>query len=278
VAKSPAPSAAATGEARPPVALGSILFTLVDPRRGHERAYNRWYERDHFYAGCMVGPWLFAGRRFVATRALKDLRFPSESPVARPVDAGSYLAIYWIHAEHHDEHLEWANRQVHWLYQNGRGFAERDHVHTVLFTYQDSSYRDADPVPIELALDHPYAGLVTVFLERGEGGSPQQLQDGLAQAVAEALRGSPLACAARFAPIPRDGDPNQRAPMDLGSPTGGPERELQLWFAQSDPRECWDRIARYADRVKASGLARVLLAAPFLPTVPGTEQYLDELW
>ena len=34
-----------------PIKLGSMLFTLVEPRRGHEVAYNRWYERDHFYAG-----------------------------------------------------------------------------------------------------------------------------------------------------------------------------------------------------------------------------------
>ena len=269
---------AAPGGARPPVALGSILFTLVDPHRGHERAYNRWYERDHFYAGCMVGPWLFAGRRFVATRALKQLRFPAQSPVAVPVEAGSYHAIYWIHADHHAEHFEWANRQVHWLYQNGRGFAERSHVHTALFDYQDTLYRDADPVPIELALDHPYAGLVSLFLDRAPGVSEAELSEWLARAIPEVLRGSPLACAARFRPIPRDGDPNQRAPMDLGSPPGGPERELQLWFAQADPRECWDRIAQHADRVKASGLAQVALAAPFLPTWPGTEKYLDELW
>ena len=51
-----------------PVRVGSMLFTLVDPEKGHEVAYNRWYERDHFYAGCMVGPWLFAGSRWVAPR------------------------------------------------------------------------------------------------------------------------------------------------------------------------------------------------------------------
>ena len=39
-----------------PIKLGSILLTVVEPRRGHEVAYNRWYERDHFYAGCMIGP------------------------------------------------------------------------------------------------------------------------------------------------------------------------------------------------------------------------------
>ena len=37
------------------IALGSALFTLVEPHTGHEVAYNRWYERDHFYAGCMNG-------------------------------------------------------------------------------------------------------------------------------------------------------------------------------------------------------------------------------
>ena len=87
-----------------PVRVGSMLFTLVDPERGHEVAYNRWYERDHFYAGCMIGPWLFAGKRWVATRELKDLRFPKgDTPGASPGDAGSYLATYWIQEGRHKE-------------------------------------------------------------------------------------------------------------------------------------------------------------------------------
>ena len=28
-----------------PVRLGGALVTLVEPHRGHEVAYNRWYER-----------------------------------------------------------------------------------------------------------------------------------------------------------------------------------------------------------------------------------------
>ena len=31
-----------------PVRAGSMLYTLVDPNRGYEVEYNRWYERDHF--------------------------------------------------------------------------------------------------------------------------------------------------------------------------------------------------------------------------------------
>ena len=44
-----------------PIKVGSLLFTMVEPEKGHEVEYNRWYEHDHFYSGCMVGKWQFAG-------------------------------------------------------------------------------------------------------------------------------------------------------------------------------------------------------------------------
>ena len=153
-----------------PVKVGSMLLTLVDPNEGFERAYNRWYERDHYYAGCMVGPWLFAGSRWVAPRRLKDLRWPSESTVARPTDAGSYVAIYWVEEGHHDEHFnEWSIRQVRDLYVNGRGFTERTHVHTSMFFYVGSVYRDEDPVPVELALDRGYEGIFALWWDATTG-------------------------------------------------------------------------------------------------------------
>src|SRR3954464_11531926 len=37
-----------------PIKLGTLLFTMVEPHKGHELEYNRWYEHDHFYAGCMI--------------------------------------------------------------------------------------------------------------------------------------------------------------------------------------------------------------------------------
>src|ERR671930_543996 len=103
------------------IRLGSILYTLVEPRRGHEVAYNRWYERDHFYAGCMIGPFLFAGSRWVATRELKNLRWPDDETVAKPIDNGSYVAIYYVEKGHHMDHFdEWARPQVRTLYGEGR--------------------------------------------------------------------------------------------------------------------------------------------------------------
>ena len=60
-----------------PIRIGTLLYTLVEPHRGHEVDYNRWYERDHFYAGCQIGAYNFAGARFVSTAPLKALRYPT---------------------------------------------------------------------------------------------------------------------------------------------------------------------------------------------------------
>ncbi len=189
-----------------PVRVGSMLYTLVDPHRGHERAYNRWYERDHFYAGCMAGPWFFAGRRWVATRELKDLRFPVDSPVAAPVDKGSFLATYWVLEGKHDECWAWANDQVWHLYQQGRGFAKRDHAHSVLFDSPWSHYRDADPVPVELAFDHNYAGLVSVFVDCNESTTDDEFRAFLTAGPLAALMtpDSPVASCSAWTPLPRD--------------------------------------------------------------------------
>src|SRR5437588_248469 len=118
-----------------PVKVGSMLLTMVDPHRGFEHAYNRWYERDHYYAGCMVGPHMFAGSRWVAPGELKNRRWPEgDTSVADPPDAGSYVSIYWVEQGRHSDHFDrWARPQVRWLYESGRGFAERRHIHTVLF-------------------------------------------------------------------------------------------------------------------------------------------------
>ena len=142
------------------VKVGSMLLTLVDPNRGYEAAYNRWYERDHFYAGCMIGPGILAGKRWVATRPYKDLRYPSESSITGgAADRGSYLATYWVDKSMQDEWGTWGARQVKDLHRAGRMFGERDHVHTKLYRYLGGAFRDEDGVPPELALDHPFAGL-----------------------------------------------------------------------------------------------------------------------
>ncbi len=265
-----------------------MLFTLVDPSPGHEVAYNRWYERDHFYSGCMIGPWLFAGRRWVATRDLKDLRIPAGVPedaaVAHPLDAGSYLATYFIHAGHEAEHFAWANKQVFELYGHGRGFEERHHAHTSLYFTTGATHRDPDGVPAHMALDHPYAGLVSLHMDReGDTSHPDWVawfeRDAAPALFADGSDGtpSPVDQVQHWRPIIPKGEEGN-APMKLGTGPGTRARSMQLLFLHDDPRRAWDRVEEHVARIEESGLATVRLAAPFVPTIPGTDTYTDQLW
>ena len=258
-----------------PVKVGSMLFTMVDPQRGHEVAYNRWYERDHFYAGCMVGPWLFAGKRWVATRALKDLRFPEDSTIARPsVRAGSYVAIYWIHAGHHDEHHEWAGVQAKWLYQNGRGFNERTHVHTLMYTRRWTRYRDTDPVPLELSLDHNFPGMATVAIERYEGVDRDTFDVWFRDHYLDGfLAGTPVASCSRWSPVPQ-----REGPMAIPRVERTHLLDMHLFFLDAPPESSWSRFHALERDVAAKGLGRVVFASPWVPTDVGTDRYTDQLW
>ncbi len=260
-----------------PVKVGSMLLTMVDPNPGYEAAYNRWYERDHFYAGCMIGPYQLAGSRWVAPRRLKDLRWPEgDTAVANPADAGSYVAIYWIEAGHHDDWNEWATTQVAWLYQNGRGFAERRHTHTNLFDHIGAAYRDADPVPVELALDRAYDGIVVAWFDAREGTDARAVHAELSQRqLPELLAGSSIEIASSWTPV---ATPAADQPMDLGTPAGGPERLVQIFFIDGDVTASLPGLRAYTDAVAEAGLADVHLVAPFFRTVVGTDTYVDELW
>jgi hypothetical protein len=262
-----------------PIKVGSMLLTLVDPNKGFEQAYNRWYERDHYYGGCMIGPYLFAGSRWVATRELKDLRWPDGSEtIAKPTDAGSYVAIYWVEKGHHADHFDdWARTQVRALYAEGRGFAERKHAHTILYDHIGAVYRDADPVPVDLALDAVYDGIVAAWFD-AKSGSAADLHRALSTSLLPALvEGSAIEIASSWTPSAGEND-EKDVPMDLGTRAGGPERLCQLFFVRGDVRAALDRFRTYTSGVEQAGLAETRLVAPFFRTVVGTDTYVDQLW
>jgi hypothetical protein len=227
----------------------------------------------------MIGPFLFAGSRWVATRELKDLRWPQEEAVAKPYDAGSYVAIYFVEQGHHEEHFaDWARPQVRVLYGEGRGFAERRHIHTVLFNHIGAVYRDDDPVPVDLALDHGYDGIVAAWLDGRDGLAAADLHARLAEAhLPKLLSGSPIEIASSWTPSAGEND-DKDVPMDLGSKAGGPERLCQLFFVGGDVRDATKRLHDYTAAVEADGLADARLVAPFHRTVVGTDKYVDQLW
>lgn len=250
------------------VRLGSMLFTLVEPHRGHEITYNRWYERDHYYAGCMVGPWLFAGRRFVATRALKDLRFGTDPDLFGGIDLGSYVAIYWILDGRHDDHVDWALRQVQWLHAHGRMYSERDHIHTLLYRHEfTTASAGRRSIPAALALDHPFGGVTATLVRPAAGVTPEQMGDYVHTTFAPELE-------LGFTPIP--------LPKDAPVSQHGHDRLdgclLHLSFTTAAPDTWWDEQRSAGNRLREDGIGEMLWTAPFIPTIPGTDTYTDQLW
>ena len=257
------------------VDLGHAMITMIEPTRDPARLaeYNRWYEHDHALSGVMVGPWAFSYRRWVATRDLKALRSPDPSTVASPVDQGSYIAFYWYLDGRVDEHFAWSFPQTQWLTEQGRMNPDRDHVSTSLYDFLGSANRPGWPVPAEIALDHPYRGVVVTWLDRTADADADAVArwvlDDWAPAVL--VDGSPIAQALAFAPRDFPGVP--------GTGVGVGERVLVAWFTSGDPRDDWAAIeAALTGPVAASGVATLGLLAPFIPVVPGTPTYADQLW
>lgn len=257
------------------IEVGAALFTLVEPHRGHEVAYHRWYERDHFYAGCLIGPLWFAGRRWVATRPLKELRYPATTRFLPDISKGSYLATYWILKGHEQDAITWGTTQVNWLHPAGRMFEHRDHVHTLMYVNRWSLSRDDDGVPAALALDHPFGGLVAVMVDRHEGTDPRELSAWLREScLPGAMAGTPWALTCALTPIPLP----EGAPVFQPENPGLERRMLLMCFVDTDPRDCWETFAGLGETVGEGGLAEVSYVAPFIPTIPGTDTYTDQLW
>jgi hypothetical protein len=251
-----------------PIKLGGALFTMVEPHKGHQVEYNRWYERDHFYAGCMIGAWTISGTRYVATKDCKAKRYPADSPICPDPTSGSYLALYWVLAGKFGEWIRWGTDQVNWLHANDRMFPHRDHVHTLMYKFAGEVHRDPDGVPAELALDRRYPGLAVVIGELESGVEAKQVTDWVAS------RPLPADQMVAFTPVPLLGD----APSDVPRDTAA-DRFLHLYFLEDDPVEAWDDgFAKLGDELAASGLGKVVFASPFRGTVPGTDTYTDELW
>ncbi len=254
-----------TGER--PVRLGGALVTIVEPHRGQEVAYNRWYERDHFYAGCMIGSWTISGARFVATRDLKALRYPAGSPVIPDPASGSYLALYWVLAGGFGQWMQWGSEQVTWLHDHDRMFAERDHVHTLMYKFR-TEFEQPDGVPVELALDHRSPYVVVVIGEPAEGRSLDDVDAWFRS------RSLPGVVGAELTAIPLPGDAAAGVQADSAE-----NRFCQLWFVDDDLPTTWDAtFAALGDQFHQANLGKLVLVAPFRATIPGTDAYTDQLW
>ena len=86
---------------------------------------------------------------------------------------------------------------------------------------------------------------------------------------------SPVALWLGFTPRPLLAD----APADVPRTGGDDRRFLHLVFLDREPTGVWsERFAGHGTELEKSGLAGFHWAAPFIPTVVGTDRYTDQLW
>jgi hypothetical protein len=232
------------------VDIGSAVVAYIEPHTGAEVAFNRWYERDHFYAAAMAGPGAFAGGRFVATRECKAVR-PLDATLFGDPQRGSYLALYWLLPGAYEEWSAWTARQVSALAADGRMFAARDHLHTAQYRFVAQRGMAA------VALDRAFAGVVLLAVAHGTE----------VDALLLRLLGPQVPIAAAFE--------EERLIMSVlgdDAVTDPSSHLLVCAFVDGDVLATWrEHIVPALDGTK------VLYASPFLATVPGTDTYVDQL-
>ncbi len=90
-------------------------------------------------------------------------------------------------------------------------------------------------MPLELALDHNYRGLVTLMIEPAEGVDRTAAIETINDVPVKALLGTgavDLVSSWRMKPWPAD----HNVPMKMGNDGGTTERIMQLCFLEGDPR------------------------------------------
>ena len=260
--------------------LGHALITMVEPEPATVADYNRWYETDHFLSGVLTGPGAFAGRRWLAPRSLKAIRFPRESPIAQPLDTGSFIAVYWIEQGQLGAHCEWGFPEAARLAALGRMRSDRRHISTSYYDLVGVTARGERPVPAELALHYPYEGLVMVWTEAPADAAPDAHQAWAAGfRTALTTPDSAVGQVITFRPIDLP-DPLPKMPgVIIG---GDSTRDLlaHCCFVDGQYGRTWrdlSTVLRNAFPDDSSGAVVPLLVAPFIPSTAGTDAHLEEL-
>ena len=252
--------------------LDKAIISLIEPAAGQEHDYNRWYEDDHAYISAFAIPWVFAGKRWVATRKLRDMRSSASNAVAASPDLGCYLAAYWLIAGRYEHFLAFARPLVtERLVPEGRMKPPRTHIFTNDQNYLGAVYRDASGPRDIHALSYPYPGLALQVIDATSAEGRDTLFCWLRdEHLPAVLARSPAARTLIFAAT---------APVRPKPGIDWYDRRLTLMtFLECEPEAVWsDLFASQDARIAASGLGRVELASPFLPTLPGTDRYVDEL-
>lgn len=223
----------------------STLFTLVGPDRGWEVAYNDWYELDHQFSGALSGEGWFSGRRWLAPQRLKKLRFATGRPAIDPIELGSTLSVYWREEGYARASERWAIEMWHRLNAENRLFEHRKHIHSTSYEHVSTVTRPNERVPLELALQHPFTGLLVLIVDGGDAAEPDVVARLEALAPETHLRTSG-ALLATWHLLDGRGDDHETTKASIL--TASSNHLLQMAFLRGDPEDVWDDVRAYAEQ------------------------------
>src|SRR5205807_7922956 len=118
----------------------------------------------------------------------------------------------------------------------------------------------------ELALGQPFGGWAATLVGLADGVTPAQLGEWVRTSYPPELE-------IGFTPIPLADD----APVAQSGLDHLDRRVMNLSFTRESATTWWDEQHAAADRLDRDGLGTMLWTAPFIPTIPGTDAYTDEL-
>jgi hypothetical protein len=155
------------------------------------------------------------------------------------------------------------------------GGGERRVVHAGFHMQRWAACRDDDGVPPELALDHPFPGVVLMLGQRPPDVSLEARDAWLLEReLPRQLPGSGVALCLSLSPraLP------ESSPAWTPLPEGWERRTLEVFFLDRDPRTAWSTFfPSLCAGLREARMGDVALAAAFVPTIPGTDRYVDEL-
>ena len=190
------------------------------------------------------------------------------------------LARLYQDNRRYEEALQWSIAQVHQLHAQRRMDPPRDNISSGFYRFEFGAFRDKDGVPAELALEHPFSGLGLSFIDLhtapGNGATQGDHCAGLTAALQTSLRDSDCAMSLCLAPQPLPEAVPAYVPRVADEVMA--RRRLLLHFFDAPPQQCWQSFTdSLSAQLLAHGIADIVYAAPFIPTIPGTDTYVDEI-
>jgi hypothetical protein len=254
------------------VALEGMAYALIEVHRGHDERFEDWYENDHFYAGGVLAPYVLSGRRWYASRTLRENRFIGAGCRLPDPSAGTNLATYFLTVGGLTNFYGWINPELSRLRCVDRMFAERTHVNTGAYAFEGVlGFPGNSGVPAHVALDHPFPGLFVTYLDvrpHLDADPNATLPDGT---LALSFRPNPELATMESMNVTA-GHPG----LSFATPSGEPVR-MVLAFLTEPPVASWEWAADLAGRVGRLTGSTVLWGGALEPVVPGSRAHLAKL-